>query len=182
MPPASAPSPSGVRRTPCWARGWGGGGWGWGVGGCGGVGGGGVGGWGVGGWGVGGWGVGGGGGGGVGGWGVGGWGGEGVRGWGVGGWGVGGWCAQGRHEDCILFDRFQLWHASQQQYCSTALSPPDSLRRVSNFQVKQSCIFETSNHGIWNLQQLTRKHVRVCRGLSLLLCKWVSQITLAEIE
>ena len=38
-----------------------------------------------------------------------------------------------RHEDCILFDRFELWHASQQQCCSTALSPPDSLRRVSNF-------------------------------------------------
>ena len=87
-----------------------------------------------------------------------------------------------RHEECILFDRFELWHASQQQCCSTALSPPDSLRRVSNFQVKQSRIFETSSHGIWNLQQLTRKHVRVCRRLSLLLCKWVSQMTLAEIE
>ena len=71
-----------------------------------------------------------------------------------------------RHEDCILFDRFELWHASQQQCCSTALSPPDSPRRVSNFQVKQSRIFETSNHGIWNsLQQLTRKHVQVCRCL-----------------
>ena len=71
-----------------------------------------------------------------------------------------------RHEDCILFDHFELWHASQQQCCSTALSPPDSLRRVSNFQVKrQSRIFETSSHGIWNLQQLTRKHVRVCRCL-----------------
>ena len=57
-----------------------------------------------------------------------------------------------RHEDCILFDRFELWHASQQQYCSTALSPPDSPRRVSNFQVKQSRIFETSNHGICSWQ------------------------------
>ena len=64
-----------------------------------------------------------------------------------------------RHEDCILFDRFELRHASQQQCCST-LSPPDSLKRVSNFQVKQSRIFETSSNGIWKLQQLTRKPVR----------------------
>ena len=28
-----------------------------------------------------------------------------------------------------------------------------------------ACICENSSHGIWNLQQLTRKHVRVCRCL-----------------
>ena len=59
----------------------------------------------------------------------------------------------------------EFWHASQQQCCSTALSPPDSLRRVSNFQVKQYRIFETSSNGIWNPQQLTRKPVRVCKFL-----------------
>ena len=61
------------------------------------------------------------------------------------------WCyhiSSWRHEDCILFDRFELWHASQQQCCSTALNPPGSLRHVSNFQVKQSRIFETS----WDLE------------------------------
>ena len=61
------------------------------------------------------------------------------------------WCyhiSSRMHEDCILFDHFKLWHASPQQCCSTALSPPDSLRRVSNFQVKQSRIFVTS----WDLE------------------------------
>ena len=78
----------------------------------------------------------------------------------------------------------ELWHASQQQCCSTALSPPDSLRRVSNFQVKQSRIFETSSNGIWNPQQMTRKPVRVCQMFLLLCkCRGPTQMTLAaEIE
>ena len=68
------------------------------------------------------------------------------------------------HEDCILFDRFELWHASQQQYCSITLSPPDSLGRGSNFQAKPSRSFETS----WDLESAAvdnGKKFQVCRCL-----------------
>ena len=59
-----------------------------------------------------------------------------------------------RHEECNLFDRFELWHASQQQCCSTALCPPDSLRRVSNFQVKQSRM-HLRDFQSWDLESAT---------------------------